>query len=122
MALTKSQRLARDKLTSNLYRLEDDHFLGRFVKDMVPDAWHTLERDLDVEEPKDKVTLYIDRSVARYYRAMGKGYQARMNRVLAAWAQMSIAGMLEEDRLMKKQQEEASGQFGAERRSGGKSE
>jgi len=61
------------------------------LREAVPEAWHTLEQDLDVAEPKEKVTLYLDRSVAKFYRAMGQGYQARINRLLATWAQMKIA-------------------------------
>lgn len=59
----------------------------------VPDAWHMIEMDVDVEEPKEKVTLYLDRSVAQLFRGMGRGYQGRINRILATWAQMKIADL-----------------------------
>jgi len=38
-----------------------------------------------------KMSLYLDESVARFYRAMGTGYQARINRILATFAQMRIS-------------------------------
>lgn len=49
-----------------------------------------LEMDVDVEGPKEKVTLYLDRAVIAVFRRMGKGYQARINRILETWVQMKI--------------------------------
>lgn len=98
--MTKTERIARDGLMKNLIQLHRDGWIGRAIADEVPEAWHTLEADLDVDEPKEKVTLYLDRSVARFYRAMGRGYQRRINRLLATWAQMKIAGEVKlEERL-----------------------
>ena len=57
----------------------------------VPDAWLTLEMDVEVHQPKDKMTLYLDRHVIKFFRAMGHGYQARINRVLETYLQMKIA-------------------------------
>lgn len=88
----KSRRMAEARFHKLLWIAahEDNGFLHDARRE-VPDAWRTLEFDLDVEEPKQKVTLYLDRSVARLFRAMGKGYQARINRILATWMQMKIA-------------------------------
>ncbi|MDA8585495.1 BrnA antitoxin family protein [Rhodobacteraceae bacterium] len=68
----------------------DDLFLDR-ARRLVPDAWHMIEMDVDVSEPKEKLTLYLDKSVAKMFKAMGHGYQARINRILATWVQMQIA-------------------------------
>ena len=68
----------------------DDPGIYHSVQQMVPEAWATIAEDLPCEEPKVKITIRLDQSVARFYRAMGKGYQARMNRVLATYAQMEI--------------------------------
>ena len=90
---SKTKRIARERLYRLLWdqALEsDDLFLDR-ARRMVPDAWHMLEMDVDVSEPKDKLTLYLDRSVAKMFKAMGHGYQARINRILATWVQMQIA-------------------------------
>lgn len=99
--MTKTQRIAREKLMHNLMMLNSDIWLPVAMREDVPEAWHTLEQDLDVHEPKDKITLYVDRSVARFYRAMGKGYQERINRLLATWAQMKIAEELRVDELIR---------------------
>ena len=87
----KAQRMAREALARNLLVLTSETWVTEALKEAVPEAWHTLEQDLDMAEPKEKVTLYLDRSVAKFYRAMGQGYQARINRLLATWAQMKIA-------------------------------
>lgn len=78
-----------------------DDLMSERIRREVPEAWHTLEADLDVEEPKEKVTLYLDRSVARVFRAMGKGWQGRVNRLLACWVHLQAAGLLERDRMMR---------------------
>ncbi len=88
---TRAERLARERLLRNLRALEDESALDYAVRDLVPEAWATLEEDLDVEERKVRITLLLDESVAKFFRAMGKGYQARINRILATYAQMKIA-------------------------------
>ncbi len=55
-----------------------------------------MEADIDCFEPKTKVTLYLDASVAKMFRAMGKGYQARINRILQLWLQSKMGGMQNE--------------------------
>ncbi|SHF53669.1 BrnA antitoxin of type II toxin-antitoxin system [Litoreibacter ascidiaceicola] len=91
---SKTQRIAKERLNHylQLMRLDDD--LTDLVREVVPQAWHRLEHDIDVEEPKVKITLRVDRSVAKFYRAWGNGYQARINRILATYAQTKIAEYL----------------------------
>ena len=97
---SKSELRARDRLLYNLYYLQRDDFIDITLRDQVPEAWHTLELDVDCSEPKEKITLYLDRSVVRLFRAMGRGYQGRINRLLSTWAQMKIAGEVAlEDKL-----------------------
>ena len=44
-------------------------------------------RDAEVVEPDrtEQITMRVKRSVLDYFRAPGKGYQARMNRVLESY-------------------------------------
>ena len=100
---TKTQRIARERLMQSLILSRYDNPVDDYLRNEVPDAWHTLELDLDVEEPKEKVTLYLDRSVARFYRGMGNGYQARINRLLVTWAQMKIGEFLRVEEMLEKQ-------------------
>jgi len=91
--LTRTQRMAHERLLLNLRELENEDELAYMIRDLIPEAWATLEADVDVEEPKTRITLRLDTSVARFSRAMGPGYQARINRVLATFAQMRMAGV-----------------------------
>ena len=93
--MSKAQRIARQKMMRYLYEENvDETDLSLELRDKVPLAWHTLEHDLDVEEPKVKITLRLDESVAKYYRAMGSGYQARISRILGLWPNMKIGEVL----------------------------
>ncbi|WP_460274231.1 BrnA antitoxin family protein [Celeribacter sp. ULVN23_4] len=99
--LTKTKRLAQERLQRHA------DALGRFdafdwdVAQIVPEAWATLEQDFDVTEKKMKVTLRLDESVAKFFRAQGPGYQARINHVLGTYAQMKIAEVAVTERKMK---------------------
>lgn len=85
----------------NQLSLNDQRTLEFTLREEVPEAWHTLEYDLDVVEAKVKVTLWLDKSVAQFYRGMGKGYQARINRILALYAHMKIAKFIDVEKAMK---------------------
>jgi hypothetical protein len=92
----KTKRLAKERFMRLLWEWMGEQGHEDFLEDarrLVPGAWHFVEMDIDTEEPKDKVTLYLDRSVAKVFRAMGAGYQARINRILATWLQMKMAEM-----------------------------
>ncbi|MCB1310447.1 MAG: BrnA antitoxin family protein [Sedimentitalea sp.] len=102
--LTKTERLARRRVIWNLWRSSEDHPPMREVRAEVPDAWHAIVEDIDCHEPKEKVTLYLDRSVARAFKAMGQGYQARINRILLTWIQMKAARMMEADAYLAKRE------------------
>ncbi|WP_101067233.1 BrnA antitoxin family protein [Roseovarius salinarum] len=105
-AMSKSQRIARERLMHDLIYLMREDWIPRTVAEEIPDAWHTLEHDLDVAEPKVKVTLYLDASVAKFYRAMGRGYQARINRLLGTYARMKIAHEVRMDEMLAKRMAE----------------
>ncbi|MEM6304970.1 MAG: BrnA antitoxin family protein [Pseudomonadota bacterium] len=99
--MTKTQRIARERLIYH-YFLSDREldFDEEMIRDQVPDAWHTIVEDVDCFEPKEKVTLYLDRSVAKVFRAMGRGYQERINRILGAWVNMRNAGLLDREKYL----------------------
>ena len=99
-ALTKSQRMAKDKLSELLWRSQLEANISSVLRDEVPDAWHLIEADLDCHAAKQKVTLYLDAPVAKAFKAMGKGYQARINRILATWTEMKIGHVMEAEKIM----------------------
>ena len=89
----KSRRLAEERFYALLSQsaMENEKAFLEAMRHEVPEAWHTLEMDLEVEAPKEKVTLYLDRAVVTMFRKMGKGYHARINRILETWLQMKIS-------------------------------
>ena len=106
--VTKTERIAKERFTYHMWRLAGEMDLTDYdSRAHVPDAWHCIEQDIDCEEPKVKVTLYLDRSVARCFKAMGKGYQARINRLLQTWLQLRASGMLETDRVLRERMTKA---------------
>jgi len=89
---TKSRRMAEARFHQLLYFAsnEGNGFLEE-AKREVPEAWLTLEMDIETDAPKQKVSLYLDQAVVKMYRAMGRGYQGRINRILETWMQMKLA-------------------------------
>lgn len=87
---TRTARMARARLARHLQGFGTDEGLWLRVQERVPEAWATVEEDIDSEEEKVKITLRLDASVAKLFRAMGKGYQARINHILATYAQMRM--------------------------------
>ncbi len=104
--MTKSQRIARDKLSHYLWLASQEEEISTAMRSEVPLAWYRLATDLDVQEPKMKVTLRLDESVAKFFRAMGPGYQTRINRILGTWAQLKIGEALEWERKINEIQQE----------------
>ena len=90
MKFNKTQQMHLERLMLNAHHLETEDLSDYDIKHLIPVEWDTLERDVDVEEKKVKITLRLDESVAKFYRAMGNGYQARMNRILGTFAQMRM--------------------------------
>ncbi len=87
---TKTRQLLIERMLMNVEHLKSEDVMDYHVQARVPEAWDTLEQDVDCVEKKVKLTIYIDASVAKFFQAMGRGYQARISRVLATFAQMRI--------------------------------
>lgn len=86
----------------DLIYLMQENWIPSAVEDEIPEEWHTLTVDVPVTEKKVKVTLYLDAPVAKFYRAMGQGYQARINRLLATYAHMHVAKELRVEEMLRK--------------------
>ncbi|MFQ1702523.1 BrnA antitoxin family protein [Loktanella agnita] len=117
--MPKAERIARQKMIRYLYEESiESADIALEIRDKVPLAWHTLEHDLDVVEPKTKITLCLDASVAKFYRAMGPGYQARISRILGLWANMKIGQALQMEEAMMAQLKRLNDQDDALRAAG----
>ncbi len=49
---------------------------------LIPPEWREIEAKVPVQPKRTKVTVDLDADVVRWFRAMGLGYQRRMNAVL----------------------------------------
>jgi len=87
----RTRQLALGRLRAALRAHMDEDAVVTELEDAIPDAWATLEADVPCAAPKVKVTLYLDATVAKFFRAMGRGYQDRINRLLRVYAQAKIA-------------------------------
>ena len=103
--MTKSERRARLNWARDQFILDQIN-LEADIAGQLPHEWKQIALDLDVTEKKEKVTLYLDRSVARMYRNLGQGYQGVINRVLRVWMQCKIAGWLDEEMSILKDRQE----------------
>lgn len=81
-------------LAGSLRGLEVDLRWGLDGSDRIPTEWAAI-----AAEPycpfKEKVTLRIDEDVLRFFRATGQGYLTRINKVLRAYMQARLAGVVQ---------------------------
>ncbi|MFT3974631.1 MAG: BrnA antitoxin family protein [Amaricoccus sp.] len=69
----------------NAIRLEMTTAFERLKFDNLPPAWGGIEDAVPVRPKRVRITALYDEDVARFFRGMGQGYQARMNAVLRAY-------------------------------------
>ena len=93
--------LSRQELR-DLMRLSQDKMIARMLSEEIPEEWHMIMHDIPAYEKKEKLTLYLDKSVAKFFKAMGNGYQARINRILATWARMVILENVELENALRR--------------------
>lgn len=60
----------------------------------IPPMWHEIAKAKGPAE-KERLTLRVDADVVRFFRRFGRGYQQRMNDVLAAWMHGRLAALIE---------------------------
>ena len=60
----------------------------------IPREWHQIAKAKGQAE-KVWLTIRVDADVVRFFRRFGRGYQARMNDVLAAWMHGRLAGLID---------------------------
>jgi len=66
--------------------------------ELIPPGWRSVARDTPVTPPKTKLTVRLDADMVAWFRALGRGYQPRMNAVLRAYMHAVIAKEIERKR------------------------
>lgn len=90
--MTKTER-TRSALFADALRMIEFDVLNHVArKKVIPEDWHEIARNPTGR--KTRVTIRVDEDVVKYFRAMGPGYQPRINAVLVAWVHGRLARMV----------------------------
>jgi len=94
--MTKTQRINWGYAVDARRMIEYDlHSVAMKLRCM-PRAWDEIWQDEDRRDPKRvPVTIRLDADVVKFFKAMGPGYQPRINRVLRAFMHYRLAGIIE---------------------------
>lgn len=81
MRRTPPPQKTRAALMDELRQLQEsltEHWLDRSL----PEEWEGLESREPIARPKTRVTIRLDSDMLKWFRRLGPGYGARINRVL----------------------------------------
>ena len=79
---TKSEERSYVELIDEIFQLEIWHRQNQLKLRHIPEGWEGIEAAHPCRRRKSKLTANFDSDVVKWFRAMGHGYQARMNAVL----------------------------------------
>lgn len=90
---TKTAQAARVDLFAGLKDLQK--FLhDAWIDRSIPKDWDFMEDEFPAQPKKMKLTLTLDEDMVRWFRKLGRGYQARMNAVLRIYWKGLISGVV----------------------------
>jgi uncharacterized protein (DUF4415 family) len=92
---TKAEKKSYALLLQELNELEAWWEAYKLKDRLIPNDWHRLDETAPVRPRKSRITAAFDADVARWYRGLGHGYQARMNAVLRAYMLAVISKEIE---------------------------
>lgn len=92
---TKAQERSYVELLGELTELEAWNADRKLRERMIPPDWRDLETAAPCTARKSRITAAFDADVARWYRGLGQGYQARMNAVLRAYMLACVSKEIE---------------------------
>lgn len=94
--MTKAQSIHWSYAVDAHRMLEYDLHSVMKKEKMLPQGWDEIWHDIDRRDPKRvPVTMRMDADVVRFFKAMGEGYQGRINRVLRMFMHYRLAGIIE---------------------------
>ncbi|MEL6609703.1 MAG: BrnA antitoxin family protein [Pseudomonadota bacterium] len=94
--MTQTQRIAWMRSTEALRASEYDLYDTLNRAETIPNEWHDIWREgEDRDTARTRITIKLDADVVKFFRAMGPGYQPRMNRVLRAFMYSRLARVVE---------------------------
>ncbi|MEE8453821.1 MAG: BrnA antitoxin family protein [Limibaculum sp.] len=63
---------------------------------LVPPGWHSVEHRAEFKPKKTMLNLALDADMVAWFRALGRGYQPRMNAILRAYMHAVISKEIEQ--------------------------
>lgn len=94
--MTKAERLNFMYATDAMEMVEKDLLDVLWHMRGCPRDWHSIWEDKDRRDAKRmRCTVSFDADVVKFFKAMGPGYQHRMNRVLRAFMHYRLAKVIE---------------------------
>ena len=88
---TLAEERAYVTMTIELERQRKDFNEMKLRWDQIPSEWSRVEARVPVRPRKTKLTAAFDADMVRWFRSMGHGYQARMNRILRIYMLATVA-------------------------------
>ncbi|WP_353475324.1 BrnA antitoxin family protein [Salipiger sp. H15] len=94
--MTKTERLNFQYAVDAMEMVERDLIDRMWDRRGCPSEWHEICRDRDRRDAKrTRCTIALDADVVKFFRALGPGYQARINRVLRAFMHYRLAKLID---------------------------
>ena len=79
-----------------LMKMEEEILLTLMDQHRLPQDWHEIWQERDRRDvTRVRVTARFDADVVKFFKAMGEGYQHRMNRVLRAYMHLRLGKIVD---------------------------
>ncbi|MEL6840303.1 MAG: BrnA antitoxin family protein [Pseudomonadota bacterium] len=94
--MTKTQAMHWKYATDARRMIEYDLHSVALKLRCLPKEWDEIWQDIDRRDPKKvPITIRLDADVVKFFKAMGEGYQPRINRVLRSFMHYRLAGIID---------------------------
>ena len=94
--LSKHQRRAKKRVFRILRDEDYEWAMIEYSLTTIPWEWKQMPEVAPVTEPKVPFSIRLDQDMVKWYRSLGRGYQARINMILRTYMLMVIARMTDE--------------------------
>ncbi len=95
---TTREARSHAELLAELEAMEARHREWSLKRRTIPDEWYRLHEQTPCAPKKTRLTAAFDADAVRWYRGLGRGYQARMNAVLRAYMLAVVAREIDVER------------------------
>ena len=90
---TPVERRELNRMITDLEEMEIDMKCNAMTRSLIPPGWQSAELTAPCKPARQKITVTLDAEVVKWYRALGRGYQWRMNVILRAY----MAGVISKE-------------------------